>query len=123
MSLLIGVTQENLYPVSCMDCMWGSYGNQADLVNVALWPADTGFKVFIDFNIMFLMSIMQYNSPPLSLGSMLASLKFMPSLSGIVSIKPSTLVADIYHFLIASMMPNMVGCWRVLLILDFRILH
>lgn len=55
------------------------------MVSLSLWPLDTNFKIFIDFNLMMFMSILQFNSPPLSWKSLLATLKFMPALAGVVS--------------------------------------
>lgn len=68
--------------VRCEECFWRSWETPEDSINHALWPLNTKFEVFIDFNLMLFMSVLQHESPSLSHSSLLKTLQFMPALSG-----------------------------------------
>ena len=77
-----GLVHHKMYTLRCDHCMWSSWCTPHDAIRHALWPINSKLDVFIDFNLMLFMSVLQHESPTLSLGSLLKSLLFMPSLSG-----------------------------------------
>lgn len=69
----------------CKICDKSPLTTVADLVQLALWPLNPRGTMFVDFSFMFYISVLQHFSPPLSMGAMLETLKFITSLNGIVS--------------------------------------
>lgn len=82
--LISGLVSQRIIPISCNACFWCSYSSKVDLVSVGLWPLDCQFEVFLDFNFILYMSTLQHFSPPLSLGSLLSTIKFVSTLHGTV---------------------------------------
>lgn len=68
----------------CTKCEWRWYVEAVDCVKVALWPVDARCETWIDFSLMFHSSVLTHMSPVLSLGSLLETLKFTTSLTGVV---------------------------------------
>lgn len=77
----IGMIEETVPSIACMTCGWKFQLQRQEMVRIALWPADTKFEVFFDFNFLFYVSTLCHFSPTLSLGSLLSSLKFATSIS------------------------------------------
>jgi len=77
-----GLTEVVLNIPGCEPCSWAPVQTCQDFPKVGLWPLTPEGKTFVDFSYLLHMTVLQHDSPSLSMASMLSSLKFLTEFDG-----------------------------------------